>query len=133
METLLALLFGLLLAAACYLLLARSLPRVIIGLLLLGNAANLAIIAAGRVAGTAPPLVERGAQALAAGASNPLPQALVLTAIVISFGLTAFVMVLAWATWRSEATLDPEALRRAEPAALPSTDKQEAAEAEARP
>ena len=121
METLLALLFGLLLAAACYLLLARSLPRVIIGLLLLGNAANLAIIAAGRVAGTAPPLVEQGAQAL------------VLTAIVISFGLTAFVMVLAWATWRSEATLDPEALRRAEPAALPSTDKQEAAEAEARP
>jgi len=133
MELLLALLFGLLLAAACYLLLARSLPRVIIGLLLLGNAANLSIIAAGRVSGTVPPLVERGAQALAAGASNPLPQALVLTAIVISFGLTAFVMVLAWATWRAEGTLDPEALRRAEPTALPSTDKEAAAEAEARP
>jgi multisubunit Na+/H+ antiporter MnhC subunit len=132
METLLALLFGVLLAAACYLLLARSLPRMILGLLLLGNAANLAIIAAGRVLGTAPPLVERGAEALAAGASNPLPQALVLTAIVISFGLTAFVMVLAWATWRSEATLDAEALRRAEPPELPSTDSKAAAEAEAR-
>jgi multisubunit Na+/H+ antiporter MnhC subunit len=133
MQTLLALLFGVLLAASCYLLLARSLPRMILGLLLLGNAANLAIIAAGRVLGTAPPLVERGAAALAAGASNPLPQALVLTAIVISFGLTAFVMVLAWATWRSEETLDAEALRRAEPPALPTTDSKAAAAAEPAP
>jgi multicomponent Na+:H+ antiporter subunit C len=133
METLLALLFGALLAAACYLLLARSLPRMILGLLLLGNAANLALMAAGRVLGTAPPLVERGATALAAGASNPLPQALVLTAIVISFGLTAFVMVLAWAVWRGEATLDAEALRRAEPAGLPTTDAKAAAAAEPAP
>jgi multisubunit Na+/H+ antiporter MnhC subunit len=132
MSYLLPLLFGLLLGAAVYLLLARSLPRMILGLLLLGNAANLAIIAAGRVLGTAPPLVERGAQALAADASNPLPQALVLTAIVISFGLTAFVMVLAWSTWRSEGTLDAEALRRAEPVGLPSTDSIAAAAAEPR-
>jgi multisubunit Na+/H+ antiporter MnhC subunit len=130
MEILLALLFGVLLAAAVHLLLARSLPRMIIGLMLLGNAANLGIIAAGRVLGTAPPLIESGGRVLAAGASNPLPQALVLTAIVISFGLTAFVMVLAWATWRSEATLDAEAMRRAEPPGLPTTDKQAAATAE---
>lgn len=130
METLLALLFGALLAAACHLLLARSLPRMILGLLLLGNAANLAIIAAGRVLGTAPPLVEPGATALAAGFSNPLPQALVLTAIVIAFGLSAFVMVLAWAIWRAERTLDAETLRRAEPPALPTTDSKAAAAAE---
>ncbi|WP_027285733.1 NADH-quinone oxidoreductase subunit K [Rubritepida flocculans] len=132
MEILLALLFGVLLAGAVYLLLARSLPRVIVGLLLLGNAANIAILAGGRVLGTAPPLVSPGAQALAAGAANPLPQALVLTAIVISFGLTAFVMVLAWSVWKGEAVVDAEALRSAEPPALPSTDPVEAAEAEPR-
>lgn len=132
MEILLALLFGVLLAGAVHLLLARSLPRVILGLLLLGNAANIAILAGGRVLGTAPPLVSPGAQALAAGAANPLPQALVLTAIVISFGLTAFVMVLAWAVWKGEAVVDAEALRSAEPPALPSTDPAEAAEAEPR-
>jgi multisubunit Na+/H+ antiporter MnhC subunit len=132
MEILLALLFGLLLGAAVYLLLARSLPRMILGLLLLGNAANLGIIGAGRVLGTAPPLVASGAQAVAAGVANPLPQALVLTAIVISFGLTAFFMVLAWATWRAEGTLDAEALRRAEPVGLPSTDSAAAAALEPR-
>jgi multicomponent Na+:H+ antiporter subunit C len=130
MEVLLALLFGVLLAAAVHLMLARSLPRVILGLLLLGNAANLAILASGRVLGTAPPLVAPGAQALAAGAANPLPQALVLTAIVISFGLTAYVMVLAWAVWRGEETVDAEALRAAEPMGLPTPDAAQAAAAE---
>jgi len=132
MALLLALLFGLLLGSAVYLLLARSLPRIILGLLLLGNAVNIAIMASGRVLGTAPPLVAAGAEALAVGAANPLPQALVLTAIVISFGLTAFVMVLAWAVWRQDGTLDPEALRRAEPPGLPSTDSATAAALEPR-
>jgi multisubunit Na+/H+ antiporter MnhC subunit len=130
MELLLALLFGVLLASAIYLLLARSLARAIIGLLLLGNAANIAIIASGRVLGTAPPLVQAGASALVEDASNPLPQALVLTAIVISFGLTAFVMVLAWAVWRAKGTLDSETLRVAEPPGLPTADSQAAAAAE---
>lgn len=132
MEIVLALLFGLLLGSAVYLLLARSVLRMILGLLLLGNAANLAIMASGRILGTAPPLVTSGAQALADGASNPLPQALILTAIVISFSLTAFVMVLAWAAWRAEGTLDAEAMRRAEPPGLPSPDSLAAAAAEPR-
>jgi multisubunit Na+/H+ antiporter MnhC subunit len=130
MEILLALLFGVLLAAAVYLLLARSLPRVILGLMLLGNAANLAILASGRVLGTTPPLVTPGAQALAAGAANPLPQALVLTAIVISFGLVAYVMVLAWSVYRGEEIVDAEALRTAEPMGLPAADAVQAAAAE---
>lgn len=130
MEFLLALLFGVLLAAAIYLLMARSLARAILGLLLLGNAANIAIIASGRVLGWAPPLVAPGANALVADASNPLPQALVLTAIVISFGLTAYVMVLSWAVWRGKGTVDTEALRVAEPRGLPAADAREAAEAE---
>lgn len=130
MEFLLALLFGVLLASALYMLMARSLARAILGLLLLGNAANIAIIASGRVLGWAPPLVQPGADALLQEASNPLPQALVLTAIVISFGLTAFVMVLSWAVWRGKGTLDSEALRVAEPRGLPTPDSRDAAAAE---
>lgn len=130
MHTLLALLFGVLLGAAVWLLLARSLPRMILGLLFLGNAANIAIFAGGRVLGTAPPLVARGEAALVAGAANPLPQALVLTAIVISLGLMAFALVLAWATHQATGQLDAEDLRDAEPRGLPATDPVAAAAAE---
>jgi len=94
MEALLALTIGVLVAAAAYLLLARDLPRVLLGFVLLGNAANLTIFAAGRIGTMVPPLVEYGVPTLAAGAANPLPQALVLTAIVIGFGLAAFALVL---------------------------------------
>jgi multicomponent K+:H+ antiporter subunit C len=63
---------------------------VILGLTLLSYAANLFIFAAGRLAPTDPPLVLAGHEPLA----DPLPQALVLTAIVISFGMTAYVVAL---------------------------------------
>jgi multisubunit Na+/H+ antiporter MnhC subunit len=133
MEPLLALLFGVLLAGACFLLLSRSLPRMLLGLLLLGNAANVALLAGGRVGGLAPPLVERGAQVLAVGAANPLPQALILTAIVISFGLFAFALVMAWAAYRAYGIADAEELREAEPPGLPATDPVRAAAAEPAP
>lgn len=94
MEILLALAIGVLVAAAAYLLLARDLPRALLGFVLLGTAANLSIFAAGRIGTMVPPLVDQGARALAAEAANPLPQALVLTAIVIGFGLAAFTLVL---------------------------------------
>jgi multisubunit Na+/H+ antiporter MnhC subunit len=130
MDELLALAFGTLLAGGTYLMLARTLLRVAVGLLLLSNAVNIAIFAAGRVLGRAPPLVEPGAQALAAGTANPLPQALILTAIVISFGLTAFSLVLVHAAHRAYGTVDPDALREAEPPGLPAADPAAAAEAE---
>ena len=94
MEILLAAAIGVLVAAAAYLLLARDLPRALLGFVLLGTAANLTIFAAGRIGTMTPPLVEYGAQALAAEAANPLPQALVLTAIVIGFAMTAFIIML---------------------------------------
>lgn len=130
MEAVLALLFGTLFGAAIYLMLARSLPRVLLGLVLLGNAAILAILAGGRVIGTAPPLVASGETLLAAGSANPLPQALALTAIVIAFGLTAFVMVLVWAAWQETRALDGEELRLAEPPGLPAPGAAAAAAAE---
>jgi multicomponent Na+:H+ antiporter subunit C len=115
MSLLLPALFGLLVAAAVYQLLSRHAVRLLLGLIILGNAANLAIFAAGRVDGTAPPLVLAGADTLAAGAANPLPQALILTAIVISFGMVVFALTLAWRTIVATGTVDVDAMRVAEP------------------
>lgn len=114
METLYALSFGALLAAALYLLMSRQLLRMVLGLLLLGNAVNLAIFVAGRLSSNTPPLVPEGSLAIATSA-NPLPQALILTAIVISFSLVAFTVVLFERAHRALGTLDPDAMREAEP------------------
>jgi multicomponent Na+:H+ antiporter subunit C len=122
METLLALTIGGLVAAASYLLLARDLPRGLLGFVLLGTAANLSIFAAGRTGTMTPPLVEYGAASLAAGAANPLPQALVLTAIVIGFGLAAFALVLvmrAHAEFGSAQSEDMDAAEGPEERAVP--------------
>lgn len=94
MDTLLALLIGVLYAAGLYLMMRRSIVRLIFGLVVLGHAANLLIFTAGRVARANPPVVREGAQALVAPYADPLPQALILTAIVIGFGLQAFALVL---------------------------------------
>ena len=78
-------------AVGVYLITARSLSRIILGFSLLGHATVLALLTAGGPAGNAP-LAD---QSSAAEASNPVPQALALTAIVISFGLTLFLLALA--------------------------------------
>lgn len=91
MEYLVASAIGVLTAAAVYLVLqARSFP-VIIGLTFLSYAVNLFLFAMGRLVIDRPPIIRPGASAYA----DPLPQALVLTAIVISFGMTALIVVLA--------------------------------------
>ena len=115
MTILLPALFGVLVAAAVYLLLSRHAVHLLLGLIILGNAANLAIFSAGRIDGTAPPLVPAGANALLAGAANPLPQALILTAIVISFGMVVFALALAWRAIVATGTADVDAMRVAEP------------------
>jgi multicomponent K+:H+ antiporter subunit C len=91
MEYLIAATIGLLTAAGIYLLLRlRSFP-VIVGLSLLSYAVNVFIFAAGRLAINSPPIISSAA----AGYTDPLPQALVLTAIVISFGMTAVILIMA--------------------------------------
>lgn len=91
MELLLASAIGVLVAAGVYLLLrARSFP-VILGLALLGYATNLFLFASGRVRVGLWPVITDGMKEY----PDPLPQALVLTAIVIGFGMTAYVLVLA--------------------------------------
>jgi multicomponent Na+:H+ antiporter subunit C len=82
---------GGLVAVGTYLITARSLSRIVLGFSMLGHAAVLALLAAGGPAGDAPLADQSGAGTIA----NPLPQALSLTAIVISFGLTLFLLALA--------------------------------------
>jgi len=83
-----------------YLLLQRTLTRIVIGVAMLGHAANLLLLVAGGPPGRQP-IVGRFTDAdRAAGAvADPLPQALALTAIVISFGITAFLLALAYRSW----------------------------------
>ncbi|PWS39003.1 cation:proton antiporter [Falsiroseomonas bella] len=115
MEIALPLAIGVLVAAAAYLLMARDLPRGLLGFVLLGTAANLTIFAAGRIGTMTPPLVAPGAQALEAGAANPLPQALVLTAIVIGFGLASFALVLLRRAHAEFGSVMSEDMQEAEP------------------
>jgi multicomponent Na+:H+ antiporter subunit C len=79
-----------------YLLLERSLSRVLVGVILLGNGANLLFLVAGGAAGR-PPIL---GQAPVRDMSDPLPQAMVLTAIVITLGMTAFLLAMAYRSWQ---------------------------------
>lgn len=115
MEALLAITIGLVVAAAVYLMLSGHMLRFIFGLVLISNAANLTIFAAGRLTEGAPPLIPEGAEAPAGFVANALPQALVLTAIVIGFGLFAFAITLVWRAWIDLKTLDSDEMRLAEP------------------
>lgn len=114
----LAVLVGWLVAAAVYLMLSRSLVRYLFGLVLISNAANLAVFASGRLSTSAPALVQPGQLAPAVDVANALPQALILTAIVIGFGLLAFAFVLAFRAREELGTVDTDAMRVAEPPAL---------------
>jgi multicomponent Na+:H+ antiporter subunit C len=93
----LAVTVGVLYATGTYLLLQRTLTRIVMGLALMGHGVNLLLLMAGGRAG-APPLVGSGEVAVETYA-DPLPQAMALTAIVITFGITAFLLALAYRSW----------------------------------
>lgn len=90
----LALVVGGLYAVGTYLLLQRTLTRIVIGIALLGHGANLVLLASGRP-GAAPIVGDSPPSTFA----DPLPQALALTAIVITFGVAAFLLTLAYRGW----------------------------------
>ena len=115
MEQLLSMLIGILVAASVYQMLARNLLRFLFGLILLSNAANLIIFVSGRLTAGAPPLIPEGADGPIGSVANALPQALVLTAIVIGFGLFAFALILAFRAYQSLGTLNTDDMRVAEP------------------
>ena len=92
----LPLMVGGLYAAGVYLLLDRSLTRVLLGFVLLGNATNLLVLSSGGPAGLAPILGYSDPEQI----NDPLPQALILTAIVITFGVSAFLLAIIHRSWR---------------------------------
>jgi len=115
METVFATLIGLFFAAAIYLMLSKFSIRIMLGIAILGNAVNLLLFTAGRVTREVPPIIPAGADTLNADAANPLPQALILTAIVISFSFFAFLLVLTYRAYQDLGTDDTNDMRAAEP------------------
>jgi|SRR5690554_3817175 len=107
-------------ASGVYLALSKDLLRIVIGISVIGYATNLLLFAAGRPNATmSAPLLTGGETVLEAAAANPIPQALVLTAIVISFALTCFSLIVVLAIQQIRGTDDADSLREAEPAPGP--------------
>jgi multicomponent Na+:H+ antiporter subunit C len=115
MILLLILSLSLVVGAGVLLVLSRDTLRIVVGLAMLGGVANLAVFLAGRPGSIVPPIIPAGAQALALDAANPLPQALVLTAIVIGFALLCFALVLIASLSRHDGLEDGDAMRAGEP------------------
>lgn len=107
MELLTAAVVGILFATGTYLMLARRLLRVVLGTALLGHGVNLMLLTSGRL--------KQGGVPILGGAggpyTDPLPQALILTAIVIGFGVTALLIVLAYRVYQEHQTDDLGELR----------------------
>lgn len=115
MEIVMAFVIGIMVAGSVYLLLSRNLLRLLFGVILLSNAVNLVIMTVGGLTLGLPPLIGGDATVLAEPYSNPLPQALILTAIVIGFGLLSFSLVLVYRGYQELGTLDSDRMREAEP------------------
>jgi multicomponent Na+:H+ antiporter subunit C len=107
----LAIAIGMLYACGLYLVMRRSVVRLILGLALLAHAANLLIFTVGRLTRGSTPIVPPGESALAPPFPDPVPQALVLTAIVIGFGVQAFALVLVKRAYQESGTDDLDAMR----------------------
>jgi|SRR5699024_2284968 len=94
MELLFALLIGLLYGAGLYMILQRSMVKLLIGFILMGNGSNLLIFLLGKLEKGVPPIIPESSSSFVEAFTDPIPQALILTAIVISFGLQAFAIIL---------------------------------------
>ncbi|MEQ8402899.1 MAG: Na+/H+ antiporter subunit C [Roseitalea porphyridii] len=119
MEVAVAVLTGLYFAVSIYLMLSQHIIRILLGTVTLSTGANLTIFAMGRITREVPPIIPDGQYLPAEGAANALPQALVLTAIVIAFSLFAFLLVLVMRSYQELGTDDTEAMRDAEPRGEP--------------
>lgn len=107
MEFLMAIVIGFLFMAAVYMILSKSILKIILGTGLLSHGAHLLILTMGGLGGTSPPVLANEVTDYA----DPLPQALILTAIVISFGVTAFILVLAYRSYAENKTDNMDLMR----------------------
>jgi multicomponent Na+:H+ antiporter subunit C len=120
MDYVVAALVGCFVALGVYLLLSRSLIRMLLGLVVLGNGVNLLIFTAGRLTRAAAPIVPDGLVQPVGAVANPLPQALILTAIVIGFAMFSFLLVLAYRAYESLDADNTDRMRVAEPDDAPN-------------
>lgn len=111
MEPILAVVIGVLYAAGLYLMMRSNLVKVVIGLVLLSQAANLLIFTAAGLRSPNAPLIPPGAVRPVDTFADPLPQALILTAIVIGFGVIAFTLVLFHRAYQSIGTDDLDEMK----------------------
>ena len=111
MATLLAFVVGCLYAAGVYMILRRSLFKLVLGLVLLSHGANLLIFTVGGLTRGRPPVAPPGAPAPTAPHADPLPQALILTAIVIGFAVLAFSLALFHRGYQTFGSDDPDDLK----------------------
>jgi multicomponent Na+:H+ antiporter subunit C len=115
MEVSLAILVGCFFTVSIYLLLSKYVIRILLGVAILGNSVNLLIFTMGRLTKEVPPIIPEALQVPDAVTANPLPQALILTAIVISFSFFAFLLVLGFRAFQDLKTDDTDNMRFAEP------------------
>lgn len=107
MELVMAIVCGALFAVATYLILSKSILRIVLGLSVISHGAHLLLLTMGGLKRGASPVLSQGA----ASYTDPLPQALILTAIVINFGVTALLLVLAYRSYKTLKTDDLEQMR----------------------
>jgi len=107
METLIVFVIGILFTIGTYLILSNQMLRIILGLSILSHAANLMIIAMGGLKLGSPPLLGENTTRF----TDSVPQALILTAIVINFAVTAFLLVLSYRTYKLHGTDNMDELR----------------------
>ena len=119
MDFFLAILVGIFIGCGVYLLLSQSVIRMLLGLTVLGNGINLLIFTAGRLTREVAPIVPAGLYTPAGPIANPLPQALILTAIVISFAMFSFLLVLAFRAYQTLDSDNTNTMRLAEPPDAP--------------
>jgi multicomponent Na+:H+ antiporter subunit C len=111
MELIFAIVVGGLYAAGIYLMLQRNMVKLILGLALLSHGANLLIFTAGGLTRAHAPLIPLETHVLATASADPVPQAFILTAIVISFGVTAFMLILVHRTHQEVGSDDLDDMR----------------------
>ena len=119
-ETAYAVLIGIFFAVATYLILSKSVIRMLLGIAILGNAVNLLIFTAGRLTRQVPPIITGDATALTQPFANPLPQALILTAIVIGFAMFTFLLVLGYRAYQELDADNTDTMRLTEPEKPPA-------------
>ena len=114
MNYLLPLVVAALVTCGLYMMMRRSMVKLLIGLSLLSHASHLLIFSAGKLVRGRPPLIPEDAEGLTGPTSDPLPQALILTAIVISFALLSFAIGLVFCAYQQTQTDDLDQLTTTE-------------------